>query len=238
MVEQEDRLLSINEVAERINFSVSWIYDRLDKKSPRHDPTFPPQLKIGVASRWRASDIEKWLNAVCIADDDPTEKAPLVDKRDTGQSAVQSRSENNRAQSDDLDEKRVATIRRLLEENARKGALVRYSELMAATMLSPDSQKDWQKIDDIVARISKSSHLENNVLLGAHVREYRGSGGVPRQAFFELARSLGYQCNDREAFVRTQLLALFAHYDNPKYKTAKNLRWVEVRGKCFLMCPS
>ncbi|MBK9019623.1 MAG: AlpA family phage regulatory protein [Sulfuritalea sp.] len=47
--------------------SRSAIYDKLDSKSPRHDPTFPKQVRIG----WRSvgfirAEVEEWL-ARCVA---------------------------------------------------------------------------------------------------------------------------------------------------------------------------
>ncbi len=227
-------ILRLKQVSECTGLSRSTIYDRMNPKSPRYDPTFPKSVELGPgAVGWVESEIQAWLASRVNGSDGPSEKASSVANAPVGKIEAQSSSATHQMQSDELEEMRVATIRRLLEENARNGAIVRYSELMAAIMLSPNRQDDWRTIDDIIARISKSSYRENHVLLGVHVRQYKGSG-VPRDAFFELAQSLGYQCDDREAFVNTQIRALFAHYSDPRYKTEKNLRWIETRNKCFL----
>lgn len=58
-------LVRRTEVQKIIGLGASAIYDRMDKKSPRYDPTFPKPIKIGGGTnppiRWVRSEIEDWL---------------------------------------------------------------------------------------------------------------------------------------------------------------------------------
>lgn len=57
-------ILKRKEVEIRTSLSRSAIYDRLDVKSPRHDPTFPRQVKLGKSSiGFVESEIDEWLRA-------------------------------------------------------------------------------------------------------------------------------------------------------------------------------
>jgi len=57
-------ILRMPEVIERTGLSKSTIYDKLDSKSPRHDPTFPKRRNLGTnAVGWVQSEIESWLQA-------------------------------------------------------------------------------------------------------------------------------------------------------------------------------
>lgn len=60
-------VIRIAGVSTMIGLSKSTIYDRLNKKSPRYDPTFPKQIKIGASAvGWLVDEIEAWINA-CAA---------------------------------------------------------------------------------------------------------------------------------------------------------------------------
>ena len=59
---QIPRMLSLKQVEDCIGLSSSTIYDMLDKRSKRYDPTFPVQVKIskgGVA--WVESEVAQWI---------------------------------------------------------------------------------------------------------------------------------------------------------------------------------
>ncbi len=57
-------ILRCKQVQIRTGFSRSAIYDKLDKKSTRHDPTFPRQIKIGLHSvGWIEQEISDFLEA-------------------------------------------------------------------------------------------------------------------------------------------------------------------------------
>lgn len=55
-------LIRLPEVRKRTGLSRSTIYDKLDAKSPRYDPTFPKQRNLGTGSvGWVESEIDAWL---------------------------------------------------------------------------------------------------------------------------------------------------------------------------------
>ena len=61
-------LIRLPEVRKRTGLSRSTIYDKLDAKSPRYDPTFPKQRNLGTGSvGWVESEIDAWLAARTIA---------------------------------------------------------------------------------------------------------------------------------------------------------------------------
>jgi prophage regulatory protein len=53
--EPPERLLRITEVESRVGFKSSAIYFKIKQGS------FPPPVKVDAASRWRESDIQKWI---------------------------------------------------------------------------------------------------------------------------------------------------------------------------------
>ncbi|WP_281440938.1 helix-turn-helix transcriptional regulator [Aeromonas hydrophila] len=64
MLETTDRIIRMPELTEMISLSRSTIYDKLNAKSPRHDPSFPRALKLGTSAiGWRQSEINKWIAA-------------------------------------------------------------------------------------------------------------------------------------------------------------------------------
>lgn len=57
-----ERFIRIKELILMLGTSRSWIYDTLDPESPRHDPTFPSQIKIGKRMVvWRLSEVSAWM---------------------------------------------------------------------------------------------------------------------------------------------------------------------------------
>jgi len=51
----EEKLLTINELANIVGFRKSTIYKFIKKGK------FPKQIKIGKSSRWKLSDIQNWI---------------------------------------------------------------------------------------------------------------------------------------------------------------------------------
>lgn len=55
-------IIRLKQVQERTGLSRSTIYDKINPKSPRHDPFFPKQLNLGIGSvGWVESEITTWL---------------------------------------------------------------------------------------------------------------------------------------------------------------------------------
>lgn len=59
------RILRLRQVTEKIGLGRSAIYDRLDARSPRHDPTFPRPVTLGGgrAIGFVKSEVDDWLVA-------------------------------------------------------------------------------------------------------------------------------------------------------------------------------
>lgn len=61
---QLPRMLPLKDVVYYTGLSSTTIYDILDKKSNRYDPTFPVQVKISQGHvAWVESEIGQWLQA-------------------------------------------------------------------------------------------------------------------------------------------------------------------------------
>lgn len=57
------RILKIKDVMKRAAIARSTIYDWLNTESPRYDPTFPIQRRLGAKSvGWLESELDDWLN--------------------------------------------------------------------------------------------------------------------------------------------------------------------------------
>jgi len=52
----EEKLLTVKEVSEIVGFKVSTLYKFIKTQE------FPKPIKIGKSSRWKLTDIKKWLN--------------------------------------------------------------------------------------------------------------------------------------------------------------------------------
>jgi len=64
MTDHPLRVLRRSTLSERTGLARSSIYDRLDPKSPRYDPTFPRPIPLGPGSRargWLESEVERWI---------------------------------------------------------------------------------------------------------------------------------------------------------------------------------
>lgn len=61
---QIPRMLSLKQVIHYTGLSSTTIYDMLDKRSNRYDPTFPVQVKLSKGRvAWVESEIAEWLQA-------------------------------------------------------------------------------------------------------------------------------------------------------------------------------
>ena len=59
------RIIRIKELSVLIGLSRSTIYDRLNSKSQRFDPTFPKPIKLGVAAiGWHSDTVHEWINSL------------------------------------------------------------------------------------------------------------------------------------------------------------------------------
>ncbi|HFI5640959.1 TPA: helix-turn-helix transcriptional regulator [Raoultella planticola] len=62
MTMQTVKILRIREVVNKTGIARSTIYDWINQKSPRHDPTFPKQRRLGMQSvGWLESELDAWL---------------------------------------------------------------------------------------------------------------------------------------------------------------------------------
>ena len=62
------RMLPLKQVIHYTGLSSTTIYDILDKRSNRYDPSFPIQVKLSKGRvAWVESEIAEWLNAKIAA---------------------------------------------------------------------------------------------------------------------------------------------------------------------------
>lgn len=60
-----DRILRMHEMKLRVGMSRSWIYDRINPKSPRFDPGFPRPVRVGPSAiGWRESSVDIWIQSL------------------------------------------------------------------------------------------------------------------------------------------------------------------------------
>ncbi|EPO6707278.1 helix-turn-helix transcriptional regulator [Pseudomonas aeruginosa] len=64
----EIKIIRIDKLSEMLSISRSCIYDWLNPRSPRHDPSFPKQIHLsgrgnGGAVGWRLDEIIIWLES-------------------------------------------------------------------------------------------------------------------------------------------------------------------------------
>ena len=64
------KVLRRRSVEERTGYARSTLYDHLDPKSPRFDPTFPQPIKLGPngsAVGWIEHEIDAWIESRILA---------------------------------------------------------------------------------------------------------------------------------------------------------------------------
>jgi len=60
--ERSARVIRLKELTRLIGLSRSTIYDRMNPKSKRFDPSFPRPIKLGLASvGWNLSEVMAWI---------------------------------------------------------------------------------------------------------------------------------------------------------------------------------
>lgn len=60
--ERSARVIRLKELTRLIGLSRSTIYDRMNPKSKRFDPSFPRPIKLGLASvGWNLSEVLAWI---------------------------------------------------------------------------------------------------------------------------------------------------------------------------------
>lgn len=65
---QIPRMLPLKQVVHHTGLSSTTIYDMLDKKSKRYDPTFPIQVKLSKGRvAWVESEVAQWLDSKIAA---------------------------------------------------------------------------------------------------------------------------------------------------------------------------
>lgn len=58
------KVVRLKQVVELIGIGRSTLYDWINPKSPRYDPTFPKKIKLGKSSiGWLLSEITAWLDS-------------------------------------------------------------------------------------------------------------------------------------------------------------------------------
>lgn len=64
MANTNPKVITIKELSELLGVSRSTIYDWLNVKSKRYDPTFPQKIKLGGSSvRFSLNDVEAWIES-------------------------------------------------------------------------------------------------------------------------------------------------------------------------------
>ncbi|MDD5300368.1 MAG: AlpA family transcriptional regulator [Gallionella sp.] len=74
-------ILRRKQVEARTGLSRSTIYDKINPMSPRHDPTFPKQVKLGAdAVGWLEGEVNAWLQSRVIASRSQSQQCNLHTK--------------------------------------------------------------------------------------------------------------------------------------------------------------
>ncbi|MDQ1885325.1 AlpA family phage regulatory protein [Aeromonas salmonicida] len=56
------RILRLKDILFKVNVARSTLYDWMNERSPRHDPTFPKRVKIGIKSvGWLENEVDSWI---------------------------------------------------------------------------------------------------------------------------------------------------------------------------------
>ncbi|MNE58922.1 Prophage CP4-57 regulatory protein (AlpA) [compost metagenome] len=61
------QIIRMKELTVMLGLSRSTIYNKMNKRSPYHDPLFPPALQLGSGTRaigWLLSDILQWVKSL------------------------------------------------------------------------------------------------------------------------------------------------------------------------------
>lgn len=70
-----DRILRMKELSKTAGVSPSTLYDWMNEKSPRFDPSFPRAIRLGAASvGWSLRAVQAWIDSRPQANPIPTHK--------------------------------------------------------------------------------------------------------------------------------------------------------------------
>jgi len=230
-------ILRLNQVKDRTGLSRSTIYDRMNPHSPRHDPSFPVQVELGASSvGWVASEIDVWLSSRISANRSAVGKVPQTKESEQVPPLKPERTDPKvDVEAPDPHETDIATVRQFLENEIKRGTTsIIYPEVMASIHLWEDKPADRAAIAKILETITKTSHAENGVLLSSIVHGPKGRNSRPADAFFDLAKSLGYTFGNLEDFVKEQTKCLYEFYENPANKTKGRIIWLQVKDRIRL----
>jgi hypothetical protein len=110
----------------------------------------------------------------------------------------------------DAHEKKVAKIRRALEQLATKGETTVYAPIMALIGMKTKVPKDRAAIGAMLGEISRDTQASHRFLLSALV--FNSNARKPSPSFFGLARDLGYDVDDEQKFLSRHLKRIHKHY--------------------------
>ncbi|HVZ93903.1 MAG TPA: hypothetical protein VG797_05285 [Phycisphaerales bacterium] len=108
-----------------------------------------------------------------------------------------------------LSDATVAEVRELLADVARSQDLITYSDL-ASRITSADIEPHGSDMSSLLEEVSREEHGSSprRPLLSAVVVR-KSDPSRPGQGFFRLARNLGFDVRDEDAFWATQLQAVY-----------------------------
>ncbi len=231
------RFLSLREVMSRTGIKKSAIYYKINPQHPRYDPDFPKRVKVGLTSRkFVESEVDAWMALQVQASRPVKQSGDLSDVNEkTGAATPASGTDKSRKAKDAVALEHVATLRELLEKNARTGKCISYKEAMAPIRLWADVVEDREIFETLLERVTRESHAANKGLLSVLIHERVGSAGRPSTSFFELAKQLGYSYEDKDAFVDHEIKRLYLQREDPNSSHRnRKLVWVQSRGKRML----
>jgi prophage regulatory protein len=86
------RILRLKALIQHTGLSRSAIYDRMDEKSPRHDPSFPRSFQLGgQAVGWYETEVDTWL-AHCA---NPTKADKILPRQKTANQSISSADQSH-----------------------------------------------------------------------------------------------------------------------------------------------
>ena len=226
------RFLSLREVISKTGIKKSAIYYKLNPEHPRYDSTFPKRVKVGTTSKkFIESEVDAWM-AIQVQASRPI-KPDNGDLSEVPQQVVvpiPTAETEELAKAKESSSSDLATIRQLLEQNARKGKCLSYEQAMAPIRLWADVHEDRVVFEKLLEQVSRESHATNKGLLSVLIHERVGSAGRPSAAFFKLVKKLGYSYEDEDVFVDHEIKRLYLLREDPQslHKNRK-LMWVETR---------
>lgn len=110
-------------------------------------------------------------------------------------------------------ERKVSVVRDDLENLARRGEpCIFYEPIMTALDLSWRVPAHRTEIGGVLGAVSEQTFEEDGLLLSVLVHKKKAGRTMPGTGFFDLARSLGFQWKDDQAFVQEQTDRVLAKF--------------------------